>query len=153
MSIQSVSRQQTVIGLDREIISRLGAFVAGFIFAAVGLVLVGLGAAFPLALTVVEQQGLAVASADLALAQRLAPFWPVFVGAAVAAFAASLSILEQGTIGKRTGIVVAGVGAALAAVVEVALMLRGEPIGVASAIGTAFLVALIASMIVKPRGA
>ena len=153
MSIQSVSRQRTVIGLDREIISRLGAFVAGFIFGAAGLVLVGLGAAFPLALTVVETQGLAVGSADLALAQRLAPFWPVFVGAAVAAFAASLSVLEQNAIGKRIGIVVAGVGAALAAIVEGALMLRGEPIGVASAIGTAFIVALVASMIVKPRDA
>ena len=71
----------------------MSTYVAASIFFAAGLLLVALGLAFPLSVAIVEEQGLAVSAADLALAQRLSAFWPAFMGAGVAGFAAALAVL------------------------------------------------------------
>ena len=71
----------------------MSTYIAASILFAAGLVLVALGLAFPLAVAIVEERGLAVSAADLALAEDLSAFWPAFVGAGVAGFAAALGLL------------------------------------------------------------
>jgi hypothetical protein len=73
----------------------MSTYIAASILFAAGLVLVALGMAFPLAVAVVEERGLAVSAADLALAERISAFWAVFVSAGVVSFAAALGLLAR----------------------------------------------------------
>jgi len=68
-----------VVGLA-AVVAVLALFVAGVTF-------FGLAIAFPIAVPVAEAYHLTVRVADAALAERLAAFWWVFAGAAIACFA------------------------------------------------------------------
>jgi hypothetical protein len=156
MSIQVPAQTRPLAGLNREVISRAGAIGAATIFAAAGLVLVALGSAFPLALAVIEQRHLAVSPADLALAERIAPFWAAFVAAGAASFTAVFGILDRGALGKRIAIVVAGATASLAVAAEVVLVTSGADAvatSVATGVATIFAIALVASVVVQRRDA
>jgi hypothetical protein len=136
---------------SREAISLMGAVTAGSIFAAAGIVLVALGAAFPLALSSIEQQQLAVSAADLALAERIAPFWWIFVSAGVVNFAAAFAAPQRRASAQRVAEVVAAIGVALAAAVGVAFALRGEMTLVAPVVATIYAAALMAAILVERR--
>ena len=73
----------------------MSTYVAASILFAAGLILGALAMAFPLSLSVVEQQALAVSAADLALGERLSAFWPIFLGAGAACWAAGLAIVTR----------------------------------------------------------
>ena len=74
----------------------------------------------------IEQQHLSVAATDLAVAERIAPFWWIFVSAGVVNFAAAFAAPQGRASGQRVAEVVAAVGVAVAAAVGVAFALRGE---------------------------
>jgi hypothetical protein len=138
---------------DRDLVSIAGAIAAASIFAAAGLVFVALGAAFPLALAVVESQQLAVAATDVAVAERIAPFWWVFVSAGVVNFAAAFAAPQRRAAGQRVAEVVAASGVALAAAAGIAFAMRGEPGMVAPVVAVIYLVALVAAIVVERRAA
>ena len=149
----NTTRARSLAGFDREALSRTGAIAAASIFAVAGLVIVAIGGAFPLALAVVESRAIDVPAAELALAQRIAPFWPAIVAIGVVNLVAAFAALDRGALGKRIAIVVAGVSAAIAMVVQAALAIGGESAAVASVIGGIYLVALIATVAVERRSA
>jgi hypothetical protein len=149
----NTTRSRTFAGIDREALSRSAVIAAAAIFAIAGLVIVAIGAAFPLALAVVESRDLQVPAADLALAQRIEPYWPAIVAIGVANLAAAFAALDRGALGKRIGLVVAGTSAALATVVQVALAVQGESAIVASVVASIFAVALLAMVMVERRSA
>jgi hypothetical protein len=60
-----------------------------------GLTFVGLAIAFPIALPVATAYHLPVSAADSALAERLASIWFVFVGLAIASFAAAAVLVVK----------------------------------------------------------
>ena len=152
MTVLSVP-QPTIARPGREAMSRAGAVTAASIFAAAGLVLVALGAAFPLALTVVEQQQLAVAASDLALAERIAPFWWVFVSAGVVNFAAAFAAPQRDAAGQRVAEVIAAIGVALGAAAAVYFAMNGEMSLVGPAVAGIYVVALMAAIVVERRSA
>ena len=153
MTTQAAAFPRSSASGDFAAISRIGAVAAATIFALTGLVLVALAAAFPLALTVVEQQGLAVPAADLALAKGLGPLWPIFLAGGVASIVAAFGALNGGVLGTGIAIVTAGTAFGLASAAQIALVGHGAEAAVASAAAGVSLVALIASVIVRPRAA
>jgi hypothetical protein len=146
-------RSRLIDEIDREARSRTAAIAAASVFAIAGLVIVAIGAAFPLALAVVETRDLQVPAADLALAQRIEPFWPAIVAVGVANLVAAFAALDRGALGKRIALVVAGSSAAVAMAAQVALTLSGESAIVATVVGSAYLVALVAMVVVERRQA
>lgn len=139
---------------SRVATTRIGALVAASVFVIAGFALLGIGSALPLALAVVDQRGLEVDAGELALAQRLAPFWPALVGMGVVNFVAAFAILDRGALGKRIAMVVAGVTAALAVLAQVALVLSGADgaaTGAATGVATAFVVTFVATTFVERR--
>jgi len=153
MTTQTAAFPRSSASGDFAAISRIGAVAAATIFALTGLVLVALAAAFPLALTVVEQQCLAVPAADLALAKGLGPLWPIFLAGGVASIVAAFGALDGGVLGKGIAIVTAGTAFGLASAAQIALVGHGAEAVVASAAAGVSLLALIASVIVRPRAA
>lgn len=155
MSVQTLAPSRPFIGPDRALISRFSAIAAAVIFGTSGLILFALGVSFPIAVGAITEQGLPVSAADLALAERLAPMWWVFVAASVPNVVALVAVLDRGALGKRIAVVSAGTGFGLAVAAEVALVIRGAPIGVpaevATVIATAYLVALACSIVVQQR--
>lgn len=139
---------------DRARLSTASAIVAAISFSLMGLIFVAVGMAFPLALSVVAQQHLPISPTDLALAERLTPFWPVFVGAGALSFVAALAVLDGGRWGKRIAIVVAGTGTLLATAVGVMLVIRGgnpDALDVANGVGIVYLIALATTIAVRER--
>jgi hypothetical protein len=137
-------------------LSTVAAIVAAVSFSLMGLVFVAVGMAFPLALSVVAQQHLPVSASDLALAQQLAPFWPVFVGAGALSFVAALAVLDGGRWGKRIAVVVGGTGTLLATAVGITLVVSGgsrDALDVANGVGIVYLVALATTVAVQVRRA
>jgi hypothetical protein len=152
MTVLSVP-QPTLARPNRDAMSRVGAVSAAVIFAAAGLVLFALGAAFPLALAVVEQQQLSVAATDLAVAERIAPFWWVFVAAGVVNFGAAFAAPQRQAAGQRVAEVVASIGVALGAAATVFLAMNGEMGLVAPVVAGIYLVALVSAILVQRRAA
>jgi hypothetical protein len=150
MTVLSVPRP-TIARPARETLSRAGAVTAASIFTAAGLVLVALGAAFPLALTVVEQQQLAVAASDLALAERIAPFWWVFVSVGVVNFAAAFAAPHRGAATQLAAEVIAAIGVALGAAAAIYFAMNGQAGPVAPVVAGIYVVALIAAILVERR--
>ncbi len=151
MTVLSTTRSRAFAGFDREALSRLAAIAAATIFILAGLAIVALGSAFPLALSVVDGRNLPVSPADLALAQRIEPFWAAIVAAGIANVAAAFAVLDRGALGKAIAIVVAGTAAALAVVADVALALGGEPAIVLGVIGGIYAATLLATILVERR--
>jgi hypothetical protein len=151
MSIQTPARAATLAGVDRATVSRAGAIGAASILAAAGLVLVALGAAFPLALGVIEQQGLRVPASDLALAERIAPLWWAFVAAGAAHLAAAFAALDGGALARRIALVVTGIGIALTGAAEVALTAGGATAVIAGVVASVYLLALIGVLVTDRR--
>ena len=89
MSIQSPAR---VSGSYPGRAGIIAAAVAASILALAGLIGIGLGTAFPLAVGIIEQRHLDVSAADLALAQRFAGVSWAFLAAGVAALAAAFVV-------------------------------------------------------------
>jgi hypothetical protein len=87
MSIQSPAR---VPATGRAVIAVI--VTAASLLALAGVIAVGLGAAFPLAVGIIHDKHLAVPAADLALAERFAGFAWAFVAAGVAALAAAFVV-------------------------------------------------------------
>lgn len=137
-------RSRILDRIDREARSRTAAIAAASVFTLAGLVIIALGAAFPLALAVIESRDLQVPAAELALAQRIEPFWPAIVAVGVVNLVAAFGALDRGALGKRIAIVVAGASAGIAMVVQAALTINGEFAIVATAVGAAYAVALVA---------
>jgi hypothetical protein len=137
-------------------LSTVAAIVAAVSFSLMGLIFVAVGMAFPLALSVVAQQHLLVSASDLALAQQLAPFWPVFVAAGALSFVAALAVLDGGHWGKRIAVVIAGTGTLLAIAVGIMLVVGGgtrDALDVANGVGIVYLVALATTVAVQVRRA
>lgn len=137
-------------------LSTAAAIVAALSFSLMGLIFVAVGMAFPLALSVVAQQHLPVSASDLALAQQLSPFWPVFIGTGVLSFVAALAVLDGGRWGKRIAIVVAGTAALLATAVGIMLVIAGgsrDALDVANGVGVVYLIALATTVAVQVRRA
>lgn len=152
MSIQNPARHAPAYaGLERAVVSRTGAFAAAAIFGMIGVSLVALAAAFPLALEVIADQGLAIPAADLALARQVAPLWPALALAGTVNLAAGLAVLDGGVLGKTIALVVAGAGAALST--AIALVAAAPGAEVAAAVGGAYGVALIGTILVQRRAA
>ena len=153
MSIQSPARMgPAYAGPERAAVARTGAFAAATIFGMIGLTLVALAAAFPLAIEAVATQGLAVPPGDLALASRIAPLWPAFALAGAANLAAGLAVLDGGALGTRVALAVAGAGFAVSAALA-NVTVGGAGAGVAAAVGGAYGVALIGTIVVQRRTA
>lgn len=87
MSMQSPAR---VSSTGRAVIAVV--VTAASVLALAGVVSIALGAAFPLAVGIIEDKHLSVSAADLALAERFAGFSWAFVGAGVAALAAAFLV-------------------------------------------------------------
>jgi hypothetical protein len=155
MSIQSLAQPRPFIGPDRALISRLSVIAAAVIFGTFGLILFALGISFPIAVGAITEQGFPVNAADLALAERLAPMWWVFVTASVLNVVALVAVLDRGPLGKRIAVAVGGTGVGLAVAAEIGHVIRGMPTGVAAevatVVGTAYLVALACSIAVQQR--
>ena len=151
MTVVSTTPSRAFAGFDREALSRLAAIAAATIFILAGLAIVALGSAFPLALSVVDGRNLPVSAADLALAQRIEPFWPAIVAVGVANVVGAFAVLDRRAIGKAIAIVVAGTSAALAVVADVALALNGEPAIVLGAIGGIYAATLLGTILVERR--
>ncbi len=152
MTTMTTTQATAGIGFDRDVVSRVAAVVAALIFATAGLVLIAMGMAFPIAVSVVEQQALRVDPADLAFASRLGGVWYLFIGASAANFAAALAILDRGALAKRIAIVVSGTTLALVLAAGIGIALDGSNQAAQSVIGglsAAFAVALAASIAVK----
>jgi hypothetical protein len=145
------SRSRTLAGVDRDALSRTASIAAASVFAVAGLVIVAIGAAFPLALAVVETRGLQVPASELALAQRIEPFWTLIVAIGVANLVAAFAALDRGALGKGIALVVAGSSAAIAMTAQVALAINGESALVASVVGSVYLAALVAMVVVERR--
>ena len=153
MTVQSFAPSRPFIGLDRALVSRLGAVAAAFIFGMAALILFAIGIAFPIALGAITDQGLRFSAADVALAERLAPMWWVFMSGSVLSAVALIAVLDRGALGKRIAVVVAGIGVALAMAAELGLIVRGAAggVSVASVSATAFLIALVCTVLVERR--
>ena len=94
---------------------------------------------------------LIVPPGDLAAATQIAPLWPALAFAGSANLAAGLAILDAGALGKRIALIVAGIGAALAA--AMALTTAGPTAEVGTALAGAYIVALIGTIVVQRRDA
>jgi hypothetical protein len=155
MTVQSFAPSRAFIGPDRALVSRLSAAGAAFIFGMGGLVLFAIGIAFPIALGAITDQGLPFSAADIALAERLASLWWVFISASVLCVVALIAVLDRGALGKRISVVIAGSGLALAVAAELGLVVRGAGVGVAADVATftasVFLVALVCTVLVQQR--
>jgi hypothetical protein len=155
MTVQSLAPSRSFLGPDRAFVSRLSAIAAAFIFGMAGLILFAIGIAFPIALGAITDQGLPFPAADIALAERLAPLWWVFVSASVLNVVALIAVLDRGALGKRIAVVIAGSSLALAVAAELGLVVRGAAAGVATDVATftatAFLVALLCTLLVERR--
>jgi len=153
MTVQSFAPSRPFIGPDRAVVSRLSAIAAAFIFGMAALILFAIGIAFPIALGAITDQGLPFSASDVALAERLAPLWWVFVSASVLNVVALIAILDRGALGKRIAVVVAGIGVALAMAAELPLVVRGAAGGVpvANVAAPAFLIALVCTVLVQKR--
>ena len=68
------------------------AVIAGSVLALAGVIGIALGAAFPLAVSVIDQQHLRISPADLALAERFAGVSWAFIVAGVAALVAAFVV-------------------------------------------------------------
>jgi hypothetical protein len=152
MTVQTAAHR-TSFGPSRQAVSLFGAVTAASIFVAAGLVLIGLAAAFPLALSAVEQNRLQVPAADLALAERIAPLWWIFVVAAVANFAAGFSAPDGRMAAKAIAVVVAGIGAAVAGGGGAVLQLSAEVAIVAAVLTGLYVVALLGAVLVQRHDA
>jgi hypothetical protein len=118
-----------------------------------GLVLVALAMALPLSLGVIEREGIVVASADLALAERLSGMAWAIAAAGALNFVAALVVLDRGRIAKRAALVVAGASLLLAAAAQVASAASGAgavAAGVASAIAAVYGIAVIGIVLGRP---
>ena len=73
----------------------MSTYIAASILFVAGLILGSLALAFPLSVSVVEQQGIAVSAADLAFAERLSAFWPIFLSSGAACFAAGIVLVTR----------------------------------------------------------
>jgi len=71
------------------------AVVAVFALFAAGVTFFGLAIAYPIAIPVAQAHHLTVRVADAALAERLADFWWVFAGAALATFGAAAVVANK----------------------------------------------------------
>ena len=152
MSIQSPAHVRPAFaGPEPAALSRTGAYAAATIFGMIGVTLVALAAAFPLALEVIATHDLIVPPGDLAAATQIAPLWPALAFAGAANLAAALAILDAGALGKRIALIVAGIGAALAA--AMALTTAGPTAEVGTALAGAYIVALIGTIVVQRRDA
>ena len=154
MTVQSLAPSRPFIGPDRALVSRLSAIAAAFIFGMAGLILFAIGIAFPIALGAITDQGLPFSAADVALAERLAPLWWVFISGSVLSVVALIAVLDRGALGKRIAVVVAGIGVALAMAAELGLVVRGAA-GRGLRCGQRrrdrFLVALVCTVLVQQR--
>ena len=154
MSVQSFAPSRPSIGPDRAVISRASAIVAAFIFGTAALILFALGIAFPIAVGAITEQGLLFSATDVALAERLAPMWWLFVSASVLNAVAVLAVLDRGAMGKRIAVVIAGTGFALAVAAGLGLVIRGS-VGVgtdiANVTASIYIVALALVVLVQRR--
>jgi hypothetical protein len=155
MSVQALAPSRPFINPDRAIVSRVSAIGAAVIFGMVGLIFFALGISFPIALGAITEQGLPFSAADVALAERLAPMWWLFISASVLNVVALVAVLDRGALGKRIAVAVAGIGLGLAVAAGLGLVIRGVPVGVpievANAVATLYLVALACATLVERR--
>jgi hypothetical protein len=77
---------------SRGTVTTVAAVTVGSVLALAGIIGIALGAAFPLAVGIIEHQRLAISAADLALAERFASLSWAFVLAGVAALAAAFVV-------------------------------------------------------------
>ena len=152
MSTQNPARVRPAFaGPESTAISRSGAYAAATIFGMIGVTLVALAAAFPLAVEVIATHDLIVPPGDLAAASQIAPLWPALALAGAVNLAAGLAVLDAGTLAKRFALVVAGIGSAVAA--AIALSTTDSTAEVATALSGAYVVALIGTIVVQRRTA
>jgi hypothetical protein len=155
MSIQTFAPSRPFIGPDRATVSRLSAIAAAVIFGMAGLILFAVGISFPIAVGAITEQGLPFSAADIALAERLAPMWWLFISASVLNVVALVAVLDRGSLGKRIAVVVAGTGLGLAVAAQLVLVIRGAsngvPADVTNVIATIYLVALVCAVLVQLR--
>ena len=114
------SRPIAARALDADRLSTIGRVSAAVVFAGMGLVLVALAMALPLSLGVIEREGIVVAAADLALAERLSGVAWAIAAAGAVNFATALVVLDRGRLAKRAALVVAGASLILAVAAQVA---------------------------------
>ena len=152
MALQLATRPSTGVGIHRpsgRAVSLFGAVTASTIFVAMGLALVALAAAFPLALASVELHDLRVPTAELRLAESIAPLWWLFIVAAVAHFAAGFAAPDGRALGKGAAVTVAAIGVILTAGGTATLRLHDETAIVAGVVIALYLVALAGSALVR----
>jgi hypothetical protein len=138
--------------LDVDRLSTVGRVSAAAVFAGMGLLLVALAMALPLSLGVIEREGIAVAAADLALAERLSGVAWAVAAAGALNFAAALIVLDRSRLAKRAALVVAGAGLLLALAAQVAGLASGTSVaaGVASALAAVYGIAVIGIVLGRP---
>jgi len=157
MTAQNFAGRAPATTFDRIAVSRIAAIAAAIAFGTMGLILVSIGAAFPMALTVIDQMNVHVSASDLAVAQRLAPTWPIFAAAAVANVVAMFGVLDRRGLGSRIALVVAGTGLALAFTAQAAMAVVGASLGdavdVAGVVAYVYLATLMAVIVAGRRQA
>jgi hypothetical protein len=155
MTVQTLAPSRPFIGPDRAVVSRFSSIAAAVIFGMAGLILFALGISFPIAVGAIAERGLPFSAADLALAERWAPMWWLFISASVLNVVATVAILDRGALGKRIAVVVAGTGLGLAVAAQLVLVIRGAsngvPADVTNVIATVYLVALVCAVLVRLR--
>ena len=157
MTAQNFAGRAPATTFDRIAVSRIAAIAAAIAFGTMGLILVSIGAAFPMALTVIDQMNVHVSASDLAVAQRLAPTWPIFAAAGVANVVAMFGVLDRRGLGSRIALVVAGTGLALAFTAQAAMAVVGASLGdavdVAGVVAYVYLATLMAVIVAGRRQA
>ncbi len=151
MTIQTTLRRPHALGPSRRTVSLFGAVSSATILVAIGLVLVGLAAAFPLAISSIEEHRLAVPATDLVIAERIASMWWVLVVAAVVHFVAGFAAPDGGMLGKGVALLVTGIGASLGAAVAMALQMNGPMAMTAAVVAGFYAIALLGTSVVQRR--
>ena len=147
------SRPIATRAMDADRLSTIGRASAAVVFAAMGLLLVALAMALPLSLGVIEREGIAVAAADLALAERLTTVAWVFAAIGAVNFAVALVVLDPGRVAKRVALVVAGASLVLAVAAQIASVVSGDngtAAMVAGTVAAAYGIAVIGIVLGRP---
>ncbi len=147
MAVQLATRPRTSFGVDRAAVGRVGGITAGSVLLVTGLGFIGLGAAFPMAMSIVA--GAAGGTPpDLEIATRIAPFWWVLVLVGVLNLVAAFAAPDGRGRTSGFAIIVAGTGAGLTVI---AAMTATGPAVVATSVLAAAYVAALTGTVLVPR--
>ncbi len=149
MALQLATQPRTRLGIDRAAVGRAGAVTAGSVLLITGLGFIGLGAAFPMAMSIVAGASGATPP-DLEVAMRIAPFWWVFVLVGVLNLVAAFAAPDGRGRTSGFAIIVAGTGAGLTVIA--AMTATGPAVVATTVLAGAYVAALMGTVLV-PRPA